>query len=104
MYYCICYFIGMTIVLTHNTYYTTDNKIYFDNQYPKLTDILKDMYNGNGLALCGLEGFINLFFYDVNYIIYIIVSIFFCCPCYLLYLSYWQRVAIKFHDENAQKC
>ena len=43
MYYCICYFIGMTIVLTHNTYYTTDNKIYFDNQYPKLTDILNDM-------------------------------------------------------------
>ena len=58
MYCCICYFIGMLVVLTHNNAFTNNNSFYCDDneatcKSPKLNDILTNM-SASTKILCGL--------------------------------------------------
>lgn len=67
MWCCICYSIGLAIVLFYTDELAANNKFAFDD--PKLgktiIEVLSDM-GGSKQNWCGILGFINLYFYDVN--------------------------------------
>ena len=52
MYCCICYFIGMAIVLAHNDYFTYGYQVYDSND--TLIQILSSMKDGGRIVYCGM--------------------------------------------------
>lgn len=66
----------MFIVLLHLNSFTADTLYSYDKDekggppaYPKITDVLELMRKDGeqGLVLCGMEAFVNLYAYDVSF-------------------------------------
>lgn len=65
MWCCLCYLVGMAVVLPHTDLWT-DHHRYVRNEDPTLTQVLQSMKLNGKMTPCGLEAFVNLYFYDVT--------------------------------------